>query len=820
MESPNAPVIWLAYVSYPVTTAVYYERALRRNCRVVTAGPKIGPEVVKAWNLEALKRPILDHDLQLPFEPDMREAIAAAGDRFPEPDLYLWIESVPGHFPKHLESLKCPKACIFIDSHLNLDWHVKWAQQFDYVFIAQREYLEEFRRNGSRNVNWLPLACDPEVHSKKTSEKIFDIGFVGSVFENTPRANLLKKLADKRFHMEIGRCFWDEMALVFSKSRIVFNNAIRNDLNMRVFEALSTGSFLLTDLPANSGQDELFENGEDLGIYNESTLLDKIRYYLINEEEREYIARRGQLMVHKAHTYSHRSAELLQVSLHGKQKTPSAAEWRERSLVGMGSERKWRPKPPSRPTGRSFIIPVIDGSEKGKREFGALLDDLSKIDGEVIVVFNSAEAAEAFSNHPRIDIFASLNVNSGVARAWNIGVHLSSEPTLFILNADLRIGQSAIEELEKGLWELPSAAIVGPEGSFFGFYTYEDIIWFNHECQPTSPQLVDAISGFFFAAKRDLFIRRILQFEDTFTPCFTEEWDLGLQARQAGYNSYVIPVKDYRHEWGVSAQPNRTIRYLKNHQARAREIIARNRIHFWRKWLEISGELSLPPSEANGPTAKPPTGPTILQSKIIELSSKGESSSPTRKTLDIFTIKHRDLFPHVLNFLGLLKTGVEVGVQSGTYSEVILNHWKGERLFCVDPWRTWDKEVYVDPANVSRNDQEQIYEEAKRRLATFESRAVILRKTSAEAATQFATGSLDFVYLDAQHHYEAIRADLHLWHPKIKRGGFLCGHDFRDDDGDLTSCGVRTAVSEFLGELKLSGLVISEVEDSWFVRIP
>ena len=631
MESSNAPVIWLAYVSYPVTTAVYYERALRRNCRVVTVGPKIGPDVIKAWNLEAMKLPVLDHDLPLPFEPDMGETFAAAQGRFPEPDLYLWIESVPGHFPKNLESLRCPKACILIDSHLNLEWHVKWAQLFDYVFIGQREYLEAFRQNGSRNVNWLPLGCDPEVHSRKTSEKIFDIGFVGSVFENSPRANLLKKLAEKRFHIEIERCFWDEMALLFSKSRIVFNNAIRNDLNMRVFEAMSTGSFLLTDLPANSGQDELFENGEDLGIYDESTLLEKVRHYLVREEEREHVARRGQLMVHKAHTYSHRTAELLQVSLHGKKKTPSAAEWRERSLAGLGSERKWRPKPATRPAGRSFIIPVIDGSEKGKREFGALLDDLSKIEGEVIVIFNSVESADAFRNHPRIDISASLNVNSGVARAWNIGVHLSAQPTLFILNADLRIGQSAIEELEKGLWELPAAAIVGPEGSFFGFYTYEDIIWFHRDGQPSSPQVVDAVSGFFFATKRDLFIRRILQFEDTFTPCFTEEWDLGLQAKQAGYSSYVIPVKDYRHEWGVSTQPDRTIRYLKNQQARAREIIARNRIHFWRKWLQVSGELSLPPSEANGPALKPPTNVRLLESKIVELSGKGESSSQAEK---------------------------------------------------------------------------------------------------------------------------------------------------------------------------------------------
>ena len=41
----------------------------------------------------------------------------------------------------------------------------------------------------------------------------------------------------------------------------MFNNAIKNDLNMRLFEVMSTGTFLLTDNAANSGQDEMFRGG-------------------------------------------------------------------------------------------------------------------------------------------------------------------------------------------------------------------------------------------------------------------------------------------------------------------------------------------------------------------------------------------------------------------------------------------------------------------------------------------------------------------------------------------------------------------------------
>lgn len=627
MHSSSRPVVWLAYVSYPVTTAAYFERALRRRFLVLTCGPKIDAHVIEQWSLQEMRLPVLDQNISVSYCADMEEVLAVTRGRVPLPDLYLWVESVPGYEPRNLEVLSCPKACYLIDSHFNLQRHLEWAKRFDFVFVAQREYIPKFHAAGCKSVHWLPLACDPEIQSRRSIEKKFDIGFVGGIFPGTRRAELLQKLCEKRFYVHVQRCFWDEMAHVFSESRIVFNNCARNDLNMRVFEAMSTGSFLLTDEARNSGLDELFVDGEDLGVYRDEELVEKARYYLIHEEEREHIASRGQAMVHQAHTYEHRCEALLQVCLGQKSTTPSAGEWRERSLHGLASDRKWRPKLPAAPTGRSFVIPVVDASKKGQEEFAALLSDLESIEGEVIVIFNSVEAAGAFRDHSRINLSASLNVNVGVSRAWNIGVHMSTQPAVFFLNADLRVTRAACDTLENALWHLPAAAVVGPEGSFFGFYTAEDIVWYSTH-KATEPLCVDAVSGFFFAAKRELFLRKVLQFDDRYTPCFQEEWDLGLQARQHGYRCYILPVEGYQHAWGVSKDMKRVIRYLRGEQASAIEIAARNRIQFWRKWLEVAGEFTGVCWDSSGPPESPPGGSAMLRSRIMEQTLSAKEKLP------------------------------------------------------------------------------------------------------------------------------------------------------------------------------------------------
>lgn len=186
----------------------------------------------------------------------------------------------------------------------------------------------------------------------------------------------------------------------------------------------------------------------------------------------------------------------------------------------------------------------------------------------------------------------------------------------------------------------------------------------------------------------------------------------------------------------------------------------------------------------------------------------------------------REVLPLFLNDNHWLGKGAEVGVQKGLFSEIILTYWKGEVLYSIDPWKEFEETLYPDNANVSQAEQDAIYQEAVDRLSPFGERSRILRKTSEEASKAFEAESLDFVYIDAQHTYQAVSRDIRLWYPKIKKGGLICGHDYIPDSIFWYGIfGVQSAVNQFAANRGLEVLISGEkLEEqkvaSWFIIKP
>lgn len=183
---------------------------------------------------------------------------------------------------------------------------------------------------------------------------------------------------------------------------------------------------------------------------------------------------------------------------------------------------------------------------------------------------------------------------------------------------------------------------------------------------------------------------------------------------------------------------------------------------------------------------------------IAELSNTAKSMGDSGK------IKARiDLHGWCDSESGTLKTGVEVGVHRGELSAALLAYFKDLTLYMVDSWTTHDKSSPYrksgDGLSKLSNDQQVENAVAARKAVEFAgSRARIMWMQSHVAASAFNGQRVSFVFIDADHSYEGVKADLEAWYPIVERGGLICGHDYLHKREIRNGAfGVKRAVDEF-----------------------
>lgn len=164
------------------------------------------------------------------------------------------------------------------------------------------------------------------------------------------------------------------------------------------------------------------------------------------------------------------------------------------------------------------------------------------------------------------------------------------------------------------------------------------------------------------------------------------------------------------------------------------------------------------------------------------------------------------------------RLGVEVGVAFGEHAEIILDTCGLDVLFLVDPWGYVpgeDPKGYADAIK----DWQGCYDYCAAKMKRFGDRAQMVRLPSVTAAAEFPEGSLDFVYIDANHMRPYIDRDLAAWYPKVRSGGIFGGHDYHTVSTEGYQCHVYAAVNEFLRGHHIH-VTTQDSDPSWYIIKP
>lgn len=243
-------------------------------------------------------------------------------DKYGTYDAHIWVDwgedGLGGVLSFPL--LDCPRPMIYwaSDTHIHdasYQYRLSMAKKADYVFAAQKRGVDEFLRDGVK-ADFLPHAFEPFAYNDPDTNKSFvfakkkyDICFVGHINSGN-RVDFLDKMFKEFPNFFYGQRLFNDAAEKYSLSKVCLNISMTDDINMRTFEIMGSGNFCLTNwIPTI---EELFEDGKHLVLYKSfDEAVDKTKFYLKNDSEREKIVQAGYEEVMKKHTIDHRVSSIL-----------------------------------------------------------------------------------------------------------------------------------------------------------------------------------------------------------------------------------------------------------------------------------------------------------------------------------------------------------------------------------------------------------------------------------------------------------------------------------------------------------------------------
>lgn len=213
--------------------------------------------------------------------------------------------------------------------------YVEYIKQFDRFYTIDYDAVQELKNLGV-NAEWCPEGCFPKMHGEQVINSIqkrrygADVVFIGSIGSiHSGRDKLLERIYNEGINLKIyGEVLYpkgeepdwvkkchtgyaainDMHSVICQSSKIVLGidgwpHRARS-WSARLYRVLCCGGFYLTTHTEKIT--DYFKLGEHLDTFkNEDEMIEKILYWLDNDNLRESVAKQGQLEVINKWTFEH-----------------------------------------------------------------------------------------------------------------------------------------------------------------------------------------------------------------------------------------------------------------------------------------------------------------------------------------------------------------------------------------------------------------------------------------------------------------------------------------------------------------------------------
>lgn len=182
------------------------------------------------------------------------------------PQLVLQCERLgPRLLLAGLEDLDATRVFWAFDPHLNAFWQAPYARLFDLVLSTQRAWVPHLQALGAARVRHMPWLAPQEPFVPHGQRPRLS-GFVGRLGSTRPvrtwLSELMAALLPQDFELKDGLDL-DGMYAFYRATRLVPNESITGEVNLRLFEAAGCGCVVLAQ-DLGQEQAELFEPGREM----------------------------------------------------------------------------------------------------------------------------------------------------------------------------------------------------------------------------------------------------------------------------------------------------------------------------------------------------------------------------------------------------------------------------------------------------------------------------------------------------------------------------------------------------------------------------